>query len=672
MAPLLLLTLSLLAYAGGGTASLLLGRNERAAIATAGLSGAAAAVLGLAASLPVVIAGAGPVFDAAGPYPFARFVLRFDALAAFMVLVISLISLVTSIYSLAYVREYSGRGVGAMGFFMNLFIASMMLVVVVDNAFWFLIFFEMMTLASYFLVIFDRDEKSVSAGFLYFLVAHAGSVAIMAAFFILAAHAGSFDFEAFRHTSLSPGAASVVFLLGFLGFGAKAGMIPLHIWLPSAHPAAPSHASALMSGVMIKIGVFGIIKVGVDLLGGGIAWWGLLVLACGAVSSVLGVIYALAEHDIKKLLAYHSVENIGIILMGVGVGMVGVATEQPAVAVLGFLAGLYHLLNHAVFKGLLFLGAGAVISRMHTKDMEEMGGLARRMPWTAAAFLTGALAISAIPPLNGFVSEWFAYQALFSAALGGSFGVKLLAPVAAVALALTGALAVMCFVKAYGVTFTGQPRSAHAAHATEVPKEMLAGMGVLAGLCVLLGLGAPVVAPVIGRVAAAVAGQGQLALAHGTLVAPGSLDQAALSTPLVAVLLLGLLTLPLAIVGYFKGRRSAGRRTEGAWHCGYAEDPHMAATAGSFAASMKVNFRPLYRVRTVLNHGSEALDAGLRWTTAMATRVEPTWDAGIVAPVTRGVQAVGQQVQRIQQGDFRVYCLYIVAALVVLLFAAVR
>ena len=310
-------------------------------------------------------------FFAQGPFPFAHFVVRLDSLAAFMVMVISLLVTVSALYSLNYVQEYLGRGAWSMGFFLNLFIASMVALVVMDNAFWFIILFEMMSLASWFLVIADQDDKSIRAGLLYFFIAHAGSVLIMIAFFLMWRESGSLDFDSFRQLSLSPAMASVVFLLGFFGFGAKAGMLPLHSWLPQAHPAAPSHASALMSGVMVKIGIFGIIKVGIDLLGATQGWWGIVVLGFGAVSSVLGVMYALAEHDIKRLLAWHTVENIGIILMGVGVAMVGMANDMPVLATIGLLGAIYHLLNHAVFKGLLFLGAGAVIYRIHTRDMEK-------------------------------------------------------------------------------------------------------------------------------------------------------------------------------------------------------------------------------------------------------------------------------------------------------------
>ena len=298
-----------------------------------------------------------------------------DNLSAFMVLVISLLVVVCSLYSLTYMREYEGKGAAAMGFFMNLFIASMVALLVMDNAFWFIVLFEMMSLSSWFLVIARQDKTSINAGMLYFFIAHAGSVLIMIAFLLMGRESGSLDFASFRTLSLSPGLASAVFLLAFFGFGAKAGMMPLHSWLPRAHPAAPSHASALMSGVIVKIGIFGILKVAMDLLAqtGLPLWWGILVMAIGAISALLGVLYALAEQDIKRLLAWSTVENVGIILLAVGVAMVGLSLHDPLLTVVGLLGALFHLLNHALFKGLLFLGAGAIISRLHTHDMEKTG-----------------------------------------------------------------------------------------------------------------------------------------------------------------------------------------------------------------------------------------------------------------------------------------------------------
>ena len=671
LTPLGLLLLSVLIYLAGAGASLLLARCERVAIAISSLCGVLGGLAGLAAAIPVLLSGQTLGFAAAGPFSFAHFVVRLDPLAALMVTVISLLVLICSVYAQAYVQEYRGRGAWALGLFMHLFVAAMVALVVVDNAFYFLIFFEAMSLASYFLVIFEQNEEAVSAGFLYFLIAHAGSVLILLAFFILYSQSGSLDFASFRPLHLGTPLASLVFLLAFAGFGAKAGMVPVHGWLPRAHPAAPSHASALMSGVMVKIGVFGIIKVGIDLLGAPCVWWGVLVLGVGAISAVLGVLYALAENDIKRLLAYSTVENVGIILMGVGVGMIGMASGHPLLAALGLLAALYHLLNHAVFKGLMFLGAGAILYRTHTKNMEQLGGLARAMPYTALAFLLGALAICALPPLNGFVSEWFTYQALFSLSRDSDFLLKIAGPLAMVMLALTGALAALCFVKAYGITFSGLPRSAHAAEAREVPWPMVVAMLTLALLIVALGLGAAQVAPVMAHVATSLTGVTPLALGQGVLLQAGTPTAATVSTPLLAILLLSIPLLPLLLISAMQGARLNRRHSGDAWACGYAQEATMTASSAGFVQPIRFMFAPLYQLREQLSP-ARWLNHTVDGSISAATRSEPFWDSKVVAPLVRAVLWLGARVRCLQQGDFRIYCLYVVAALVILLLLAVR
>lgn len=668
MDALQLLMWSIALYVAGGVASLLLARQQTLAIQVAGISAMLGGVLGVASAIMALNGGEVLSWQAIGPFDFAHFVVRMDSLSAFMLLVISLLVTLCGLYSLSYVREYLGKGPGAMGFFMNLFIASMVGLVVMDNAFWFIVLFEMMSLASWFLVITDQDDESIRAGMLYFFIAHAGSVLIMVAFFLMWRQSGSLDFASFRALSLSPGTASAVFLLAFFGFGAKAGMLPLHSWLPRAHPAAPSHASALMSGVMVKIGIFGIIKVGIDLLGhSGIPlWWGVVVLAFGAVSSVLGVLYALAEHDIKRLLAWHTVENIGIILMGVGVGMAGIALHQPVIAAVGLLGALFHLLNHALFKGLLFLGAGAIIYRLHTRDMEKMGALAKRMPWTAGAFLVGCLAISAMPPLNGFISEWYTYQSLFSLTRIDAIIPRLAGPIAIVMLAITGALAAMCFVKVYGVSFCGNARSEKADQAREVPWPMVIAMAALALLCVLAGVGASVIAPHLMQVALSLTPPTSLAVAQGATLIPGDAQQAMLAPSTVFLLLLALPLLPGLLWYLNRQSRGAFRRSGEAWACGYAWEKGMAPSAGSFTQPLRVMFGPLYRLRQQLDP-SPGLQRSLGGITQAATRTEPFWDERIIRPLVSATQRVARVVQTLQSGDFRLYCLYVIAALVVLL-----
>lgn len=635
-----------------------------------------ACFFGIVAACCSIIAGATGIFGAeqficfATPFNFANFTLLINPLSGLLLVAINILALVAWIYGLAYFDEYKGMGLGAIGFFMNLFVASMNMVLTVDNAFWFLVFFELMSLTSYFLVIVEQKPQSIKGGFLYFIMAHVGFFMIMLSYLIMAANTGSFEFATFRATQFSPAIASLCFILAFCGFGCKAGMFPFHSWLPQAHPAAPSNVSALMSGGMIKIGIFGIVKVGLDLLGSCEVqlWWGLVILVIGALSSVLGVAYALGEHDIKKLLAYHSVENIGIILLGIAIGYMGMALNQPVIAVLGIMAGLYHVLNHAMFKGLLFLGAGSVLYTTGSRNMEIMGGLARVMPATAMCFLIGSLAISAIPPLNGFVSEWFIYQSMFSVAITGDIIVRFFAAFAAVSLAITGALAVTCFVKAYGVTFLGAPRSEAAANAKEVPASMRIGMIILAVICVCLGIGAPWVAPVMQNIAAATTGQAAIAVASGLDIVNPAIGSV-VSTPMLAILLIACVLVPVAARSLFSKGGVATDRDP--WACGYALDPEMPVVATTFAAEVKMFLKPIYAAREAVVSTAGSFQAMFGNVVSGAAKAETVGDKYVVAGTASFVNWISKQVQKIEGGNFRVYIIYIVVALVFFLALAV-
>lgn len=640
MDALQLLTWSLILYLFASLVSLFLLGLDRLAIKLSGITSLVGGVIGIISGITHLHAGVTLVARFATPFDFADLTLRMDSLSAFMVLVISLLVVVCSLYSLTYMREYEGKGAAAMGFFMNLFIASMVALLVMDNAFWFIVLFEMMSLSSWFLVIARQDKTSINAGMLYFFIAHAGSVLIMIAFLLMGRESGSLDFASFRTLSLSPGLASAVFLLAFFGFGAKAGMMPLHSWLPRAHPAAPSHASALMSGVMVKIGIFGILKVAMDLL---------------------------AEQDIKRLLAWSTVENVGIILLAVGVAMVGLSLHDPLLTVVGLLGALFHLLNHALFKGLLFLGAGAIISRLHTHDMEKMGALAKRMPWTAAACLIGCLAISAIPPLNGFISEWYTWQSLFSLSRVEAVALQLAGPIAMVMLAVTGGLAVMCFVKMYGITFCGAPRSTHAEEAQEVPNTMIVAMLLLAALCVFIALSASWLAPKIMHIAHAFTNTPPVTVASGIALVPGTFHTRV--TP--SLLLLLLLAMPLLPGLYWlwcRSRRAAFRRTGDAWACGYGWENAMAPSGNGMMQPLRVVFCALFRLRQQLDP-TLRLNKGLAHVTARAQSTESFWDERVIRPIVSATQRLAKEIQHLQSGDFRLYCLYVVAALVVLLIA---
>ena len=552
----------------GALASVLLIKADNAAKTAGCLIGAVAAVLSFIAGLEAVLGDVSSL-NTVFFFPFARLELLLNGLAGLIVVLISILAFAGFIYGLSYFDEYPGK-VGRACFFMNTFVASMMLVITADNVFWFLVAFELMSLTSYFLVVIEENKNSIKGGWLYFVIAHVGFVLIMASFLLMTnGVGGSFSFSDFRTHDFGPAISSVCFVLAFFGFGAKAGIIPLHSWLPQAHPEAPSNVSALMSGGMIKIGILGILKVGLDLLAGsGVQlWWGLMVLVFGSISSVLGVVYALHEHDIKRLLAYHSVENIGIILLGVGASMTAHALGNDVIATIALMAALYHTLNHAMFKGELFLGAGSLLYATGTRNMEKMGGLFRRMPATAICFLVGALAISAIPPFNGFVSEWFTYQSLFNAAMQGDKAVMIVAVFAAVALAITGALAVTCFVKAYGVSFASAPRSEAAANAKEVPAPMVFAQGLLAAICVVLGIGAPVIAPVLVDVAASVLHPYGGVFAAEGMELMNQYSGAATSTPAIAIALVVLVGLAC---GYRKLKTVGKVQKSQPWACGYA------------------------------------------------------------------------------------------------------
>ncbi|POS23356.1 hydrogenase-4 subunit B [Escherichia coli] len=612
MDALQLLTWSLILYLFASLASLFLLGLDRLAIKLSGITSLVGGVIGIISGITQLHAGVTLVAHFATPFDFADLTLRMDSLSAFMVLVISLLVVVCSLYSLTYMREYEGKGAAAMGFFMNLFIASMVALLVMDNAFWFIVLFEMMSLSSWFLVIARQDKTSINAGMLYFFIAHAGSVLIMIAFLLMGRESGSLDFASFRTLSLSPGLASAVFLLAFFGFGAKAGMMPLHSWLPRAHPAAPSHASALMSGVMVKIGIFGILKVAMDLLAqtGLPLWWGTLVMAIGA---------------------------------------------------------LFHLLNHALFKGLLFLGAGAIISRLHTHDMEKMGALAKRMPWTAAACLIGCLAISALPPLNGFISEWYTWQSLFSLSRVEAVALQLAGPIAMVMLAVTGGLAVMCFVKMYGITFCGAPRSTHAEDAQEVPNTMIVAMLLLAALCVLIALSASWLAPKIMHIAHAFTNTPPVTVASGIALVPGTFHTQ-VTPSLLLLLLLAMPLLPSLYWLWCRSRRAAFRRTGDAWACGYGWENAMAPSGNGVMQPLRVVFSALFRLRQQLDP-TLRLNKGFAHVTARAQSTEPFWDERVIRPIVSATQRLAKEIQHLQSGDFRLYCLYVVAALVVLLIA---
>jgi len=590
---------------------------------------------------------------------------RLDALSGFFLAVTGLGSAASSLFALGYGR-HEPQPQRVLPFF-PLFLAGLALVVIADDAFIFLFAWELMSIASWALVLaHHRESGNARAALIYLLMAGFSGFALLLAFGLLAGSAGSYAFDAMRAMHPAPGVAALVLILALIGAGSKAGIVPLHVWLPLAHPAAPSHVSALMSGVMTKVAVYGFIRIAFDLLG--MPGWraGLLVLALGGITAVLGVLYALMQHDLKRLLAYHTVENIGIIFIGLGLALAFSANGLPAAAALALTAALFHVFNHAVFKSLLFFGSGAVLTATGERDMEHLGGLIHRMPQTAFCFLAGCAAISALPPLNGFVSEWLTFQAILLHPNLPQWGLKIAIPAAGALLALSAALAAACFVKAFGISFLGRARSTVAAQAREVDRFSLAAMFVLAAICLLAGIFPGAVIDALAPVAQALTGAhmpSQIGLDWLTIV-PVAQSRSSYNGLLVFVFIAASASLAAAAVHRFASH--AVRRAP-AWDCGFPDaSPATQYTAGSFA-------QPIRRVfGTVVFRTHETVTMPPPGDTGPA-RIEkvirdPVWDT-LYAPIALGVARAADVLNHLQFLTIRRYLGFVFAALVLLLLA---
>jgi hydrogenase-4 component B len=484
----------------------------------------AAAVCVALAGLGALITGMGVLSGAPPPdasletnLPFGALSLHLDLLSAFFLTVIGLISLPVAIYSIGYLGHSTGvRRLRTFGLLFNLLLLSLVLIIAAADTILFLMAWEMMAFLSYLMVNFDyEDPQVVRSGFLMLAVSELGTIGILIAFLLLYQAAGSFGFSALRVAAptLSLPVRSAIFLLALFGFGAKAGVLPLQLWLPEAHPAAPSHISALLSAVIIKLGIYGLLRFLLDFLGGSViapAWWGLVILGLGSITALIGILYAVVQDDLKRVLAYSSIENIGIILAGLGAVLTFRASHLTALAAIAVIVTLYHILNHAVYKGLLFLGAGSVQHATGTRQLAKLGGLIHLMPWTGLFFLVGALAISAVPPLNGYISEWMLLETLLQSFALPDPLTKAMIAIAGALLALTAGLAVTAFVRAMGVSFLALPRSQEAATAHESPLSMRVGMGFLACLCLTLGVLPTFVIPMLDHVTTSLVGQSVL------------------------------------------------------------------------------------------------------------------------------------------------------------------
>jgi hydrogenase-4 component B len=607
------------------------------------------------------LGGADIVLPLGLPWLGAHF--HMDALTAFFLVVVNLGGAMASLFALGYgTHEKSPHRILP---FYPAFLAGMNLVVLAADAFSFLLSWEFMSLSSWALVLaYHRDAANARAAYIYILMASFGTLALLLAFGVLAGPAGDYSFAAIRASSQSSTLSAIVLVLALIGTGSKAGLVPLHVWLPLAHPAAPSHVSALMSGVMTKVAIYGFIRIIFDLVGEPIWWWSLIVLSLAGITAVLGILYALMQRDLKRLLAYSTVENIGIIYIGLGLALAFRTNGMNWAAALALTAALFHVLNHSIFKSLLFFGAGAVLTASGERDMERLGGLIHRMPKTAVAVLVGCVSISALPPLNGFVSEWLTFQAILVSPQLPQWGLRFLIPAVGALLALSAALTAACFVKVYGVSFLGRPRTPAAEQADEVDNFSLAAMFILAALCFLAGILPGVVIDLLSPVVQSLIGG---RLPEQTFLPWASIVPIAESRSSYNGLILLFFLLSSGTLTAFTIHRFATRATRRSaiWDCGYP-DPSAATqySSSSFAMPIRRVFgATVFQVRETIDIPRPGEIRAAHYHVKV---FDPAWRFGY-GPLARRIMRLGVTLNQLQFLTIRRYLTLVFATLIVLL-----
>ena len=594
--------------------------------------------------------------------PDLPFHLRLDALSAFFIALVGAVAFGVSLFSAGYFRHGEGALPGLLCFQYHIFLASMVMVMLADDAYLFMVAWETMALSSYFLVTTSHKIAEIRrAGFLYLLVAHIGAIALLLCFGVMHGEAGQYTFDSLRASELSTFWASTAFLLALFGFGAKAGLLPLHVWLPEAHPAAPSPVSALMSGVMLKTAIYGLLRVTFDLLSTQLWWWGVVALVLGLLTALFGVVFAAVQSDMKRLLAYSSIENIGIIVAGVGLTLIFHVYSNPHLAALALVATLYHCLNHAFFKSLLFLGTGSVLHATQERSLGKLGGLIRNMPWVAGFSLVGALAIAGLPPLNGFVSEWLLLQAfLFSPGLPNPY-LNMLVPLGSAALVLASALSGYVMVKFYGVIFLGQYREAKLSEARDAGTWERIGLAWFALGCIALGLFPMAIILLLDHVTLPLVNFTLSAVISGNswlLFAPVAAERASYGPLLFLFGIVGtLLVTFFAVRGFYHGRVRRGA----AWDCGFPEQTsRMQDTAEGFGQPITQIFEPFFRIRRQMP------DPFSREPVYAKTNEDRLW-YWLYLPLARANERIASWIGLLQHGRIHLYLLYSFVTLLALL-----
>ena len=653
-----LILLSFVILCSSGLIALCCGRSPRAANSIGAIGTVSGCLTGLIPAVSTLWTGQIEIIRQTWSIPLGSLYVKLDALSAFFLLPVLCLCAVSAIYGKKYLLDFSSRKkLGCAWFFFTFLVASMMLVVIAQNGILFLMGWEVMSLSSFFLVCFEDEKEDVRrAGWIYLVATHIGTACLCILFILLAQRGQSLDFDHFS-VSASDGAflSGTAFVLCIIGFGTKAGFMPFHVWLPEAHPAAPSYVSAVMSGVMIKTGIYGLVRF-LSFLGQPAPWWGWLMIVIGLISGLLGVLFALAQHDLKRLLAYHSVENIGIIALGLGLGILGLALNQPVLAVLGFAGGLLHVLNHALFKGLLFLCAGAVLHTTGVRNIEHLGGLIRRMPWTGTLFLVGSIAICGLPPLNGFISEFLIYMGAFRGM--GFTGVSLSSIGVIAGLAAIGGLAAACFTKAFGIVFLGEPRTPSALQGHEVGWSMRAAMIILAVACAGIGFLGPHVVSAMTPVLEIVTGFRNSNVQLHLLAAVQPLNQ-------VSIAAYGMILILLVMTGlrrlFFRGKKTT---QTGTWDCGYIRPTsRMQYTASSYAQPLTSLFGIFLQTRQQVNPPEDFFPVHA----SLHTDTRDIFFWNVYQPLFRGIERLLMWFHWMQQGRVQVYILYVAVTLLVLL-----